>query len=894
MSFDSKLSELTPVMQQYLAVKKEHKDALLFYQMGDFYELFYEDAEIASNVLNIILTKKQIKNQDIPMCGVPCHSYENYLNRLIKEGYKVAICEQQETPAEAKQRGGSKSVIRRDVVRVVTAGTLTEDSLLSKDSFNYLLAIKLSKKKASCAWVDISTGDFWFQSTDIINLQNVLYRVNPKEVIVNQENENHFTTFKDVFNFTFIPEEKFNLLNNKKLVKSIFTNNSLNQYSDDELISCGILIDYLQITQKQTLNNISPPVLWNENKDVVYTDAFTRQSLELTTKSNGDTSGSLKSIINRTLTNGGSRLLEEWIISPITNHHLINKRLNVVEFFINNVDSLNHIRDIIKNITDLNRSLSRLSLNRGSPKDFLAIKYGLKAITLIQNKLLNQELPEFLRELLTTNSNYTYLYKQLHDAIIEDLELGVTAKDGGYIKKGYSAQLDKIREDSKQSKYRIGLLQESYMIKTQVPNLKIQFNNMLGYYIEVSNKLSVKLLENKDFIHKQTLSNSARFTTEELISEETFLMKSKSKSLFLEQEIFNKLIELVLNQKQDILNVARVISVIDILTSFAVLAKEYKLTKPIVDQSNNFIIKEGRHLVVEYALKKANNEQFISNDCIMEADGNIFLITGPNMAGKSTFLRQNAIIIIMAQIGCFVPASYAHIGVVDAIFSRVGSSDDLYKGQSTFMVEMTELAIILNNATSKSFIILDEIGRGTATYDGLSIAFSTLEYLHNVNKSRTLFATHYHELTCLNNNLSRLKLYSMKVSNYNNELIFMHKVIEGVAGKSYGIHVAKLAGIPKQVLKQAQDVLTKLEKQQNALNDKINSKKELPLFEDNSVQYSPAQASYASVEEDSLKSEEDIKYKEIIDIIENINVDECSPKEALNILYKLKEKQNDF
>ncbi|MGV3278892.1 DNA mismatch repair protein MutS [Rickettsiales bacterium LUAb2] len=862
---NSTTSELSPVMDQYLSIKQQYKDILLFYRMGDFYELFYSDAEIVAKELNIVLTKKQIKNANIPMCGVPFHAYEHYLHKLIKLGYKVAICEQMETPEEAKKRG-YKAVIDRKVVRVITPGTITEDNLLASDGFNYLAAIQLYKNNAIIAWVDISTGDFFIQTINIAELLNVLARVNPKEIIVNEKQINKFNDLD--FYITTLSSEKFNFISSKNTLESFFQNINILHLEEQEILIAGVLLDYIILTQKSSIPRLTNPKIWNE-LNTMRMDFFTRQSLEINTKLNGGEEGSLKSVLNKTVTKSGTRLLKEWINSPLVDIKLINERLEVVEYFVNNQAILDKIRDILKTTPDLIRILGRITLNRGTPRDLLALKQGLNNIILVQNELIISGIPNLLQQILSKPKDTSKLFDMLNRSILDMPDLPLSNKEGGFIKNGYNAELDFIKNNKQNLLKKVIHLQEKYIAQTTISALKIQFNNILGYYIEVPSKLAAKLLESNHFIHKQTLSTNARFTSQELLELESEIVRDVNKSSYLEQSIFLEIVTTVVAYAEAIIAAGETLAIIDILAAFAILAIECDLTKPVIDNSTMLNIVEGRHLVVEQSLKNQLDIKFMPNDCRMNQTGNLFLITGPNMAGKSTFLRQNAIIIILAQVGCYVPAKSAHIGVVDAIFSRVGAGDNLYKGQSTFMVEMLETSIILNNATEKSFIILDEIGRGTATYDGLSIAFAVAEYLHEVNKSRILFATHYHELAKLQNKLNRIKLYNMVVKSEGNNLVFMHQVAEGVANKSYGIHVAKLAGMPKALINNANNILHGLE------NKSASPNMELPLFNDNQT--------------NSGINNNDTQ---IIDILTNIDVDNLSPKEALNVLYNLKSKLN--
>lgn len=882
MSFDYTLpKDTTPIIRQYIKIKEQYKDALVFFRVGDFYEMFYKDAEKAANFLGIALTRKGVKNVNIPMSGVPYHSCETYIERLVKGGFKIAICEQLETPSEAKKN--KKEIVDRAVVRVITAGTITEENLLIDGAHNYLASIYLNNNLLSVAWVDISTGDSYIETANIKDLINIIFRINPKEILIEEKNLNLLDE-ELRFLVTTIPKEKFNFLSSIKILEDFFKINISAKFNKEQVIAAGVLLDYLTLTQRTVMPQLIVPKIWNQAK-AMRIDFFTRRSLEIDKKLNGENKGSLKSVIDKTKTKAGKRLLHEWLSAPLVNAEEINKRLEVVDYFYKNVNLLQDITATLQNSTDLVRVFTKLVLNRGGPKDLFILKEGINILLQIKKLLISkEEVPELIKNALIQSGDCSELQAELENALIDFQDLPVNIKAGNFLKPKYSIELEEFIKESQEYTKKILQLQEKYCLQLRLSagSLKMQVNNLMGYFIEVSSKSASNVLENKNFIHKQTLSNVVRFTTSELMDFEAKLIRVKLKINAFEEQVFNRFINLVIENKNNIFNTSKAIALIDVLSSFAALALQNKFVKPVVNNSNNITIIEGRHPVVESGLKIHEEKPFISNNCVMDINSYIFVITGPNMAGKSTFLRQNAIIIILAQIGCYVPATKAEIGVVDAVFSRVGSSDNLYKGQSTFMIEMLETATILCNATSKSFIILDEIGRGTATYDGLSIAFAVLYYLHNYVKGKVLFATHYHELTNLRHELQGLKPFYMKVENYNNQLIFMHNIVSGLANKSYGIYVAKIAGMPKEVILKANKYLSALEGQLKPENN-------LPLF-DSVLENKDSLKEPKEVSSNSNNSLINEDITNTIKYIADLSLDELSPKQALEILYNIKEK----
>ncbi len=884
----------TPMMAQYLEKKNEYPEYLLFYRMGDFYEMFFEDAVQASKALDINLTKRGKHNgQDIPMCGVPFHAYENYLSRLIKQGFKVAICEQMENPAEAKKRG-SKSVVKRDVVRLVTAGTLTEDNLLDSCKHNFIMSIARQADTLGLAWLDLSTGDFYLEEAhvkgraEISFLTATLARLCPVEIILSDsfiQDKNLFSLFNDhKKQLSILPQARYNTSNAKKNMLDYYNVASLDSFgsfSKAEILAGGVLFDYIASTQKGLVPRIEKPIKVFAN-EVLEIDDVTQKSLELLESSSSKT-GSLASVLDNTITGAGARLLHSYIASPLIDICKINERLDVVDFFIKEEFVRQDVRDVLRQCPDILRAVSRLSLGRGGPRDLLAIGQTLQMVPRIKNIIMGlgsnniiKTLPPALEKIIAKFGHHESLVQEVSNALVDSPPL--LARDGGFIKEGYSAPFDAIKNLQTNSKDIAFELEKKYIKDLDIPNLKIKYNSIIGYFVEVASKYATQMLDNKDFIYRQSVLNAVRFTTVELSNIDNEIRSATERALAMELELFDNLVTIIKATSDIISQTAKALAEIDVACSFANIAAEKYYCRPYVDNSLSFDIKQGRHPVVEASLASTQAGDFVGNDCLFDSGSNFWLITGPNMAGKSTFLRQNAIIAIMAQIGSYVPASSAHIGIVNKVFSRVGASDDLSKGRSTFMVEMVETASILNQADERSLVILDEIGRGTATYDGLSIAWSVIEHLHNINNCRTLFATHYHELTSLVNKLQKMSLHCMKVKEFNNEVIFLHEVTAGSADRSYGIHVAKLAGLPKVALQRAEQVLQKLENDKNNANV-ASIADELPLF-----------ASICAKEQEKDESLLEKAFAEV-------DPDSLSPKQALEKLYELKrllEEKNVF
>lgn len=871
-------SSVTPMIAQFLKIKSEYPDALLFYRMGDFYELFFDDAIAAATALDISLTKRgKHLGEDIPMCGVPHHASENYLLTLIRKGFRVAVCEQLESPAEAKARG-SKSVVNRGVVRLVTSGTLTEESLLSARENNYLSAFAILRDESAFAWVDVSTGDFHVQNCPRISFGPMLAQLNPAEILISESNYENFLEQTKEFGSTLtsLSPASFDSTSGIKRLCDLFKVNSIDgfgSFSRSEISALGAIIDYLEITQKGKLPALKIPIKENL-ENFVQIDSSTRRNLELTQTLSGSKNGSLLRVIDRTVTGPGARLLEKRLSSPSTCIKTITPRLDSIDVFKSNNMLRMEIQNTLKQTADMERAFLRISLDRGGPRDFLAIRDSLEKGQDLSKSLinLNSNLIEEAEKNLTGNEKIIALLK---DVFSDSAPL--LARDGGFIRSGFNVQLDdikKLRDDGRQI---ISSMQAQFSSMTGIGSLKIKYNNVLGYFIETPATHAKKMLGEEfsnTFIHRQTTANAVRFTTLELSEIETKILNAGGRALSLELEIFEQTKIKILEFSENILLAAKALAEIDLAVALADIAVSENWCRPKLDTSRKFKIIEGRHPVVEAALQKEPSGVFIANNCDLSAgsDGDkpIWLLTGPNMAGKSTFLRQNAIIALMAQIGSFVPAESAEIGIIDQLFSRVGASDDLARGRSTFMVEMVETAAILNQAGENALVILDEIGRGTATYDGLSIAWATLENLHNINKCRALFATHYHELTGLTVSLPGLMNATVSVREWEGDIIFLHEVRKGAADRSYGVQVAKLAGIPQTVINRATEVLEKLEN-----NDQGGKTQtlidELPLFN-----ISPSNL----VKPDTTSSVE-IELK-------SIHPDELTPKDALSLIYKLK------
>ncbi|WP_438264104.1 DNA mismatch repair protein MutS [Aquibaculum sediminis] len=875
---------VTPMMEQYLAIKEAHADCLLFYRMGDFYELFFQDAVEAAAALDITLTKRgQHDGEEIPMCGVPVHAHEAYLSRLIRKGFRVAVCEQMEDPAEAKRRG-SKSVVKREVIRIVTPGTLTEDQLLDSRTNNYLAALADAAGGLGLAWLDVSTGDFQVESLQADRLSAALGRVEPSELLLpdrllaRPEIAEALTDWKA--RLAPMPGTRFDSENARTRLEGLYEVGTLSGFGDfdrAELSAAGALVDYLELTQKGRLPRLAPPRHPGEGgRAVMEIDAATRRNLELTRAMDGGRRGSLIATIDRTVTGAGARLLASRLSAPLTDPLALNARLDAVAFLLAEEGLRQDLRATLKACPDMERALSRLSLGRGSARDLAAVRAGLSVAAELQRLLTDpavQACPPELRGCAERLGGLESLRGELERALVADPP--ALLRDGGFVAAGYSPELDELKGLRDESRRLIAGLQAKYVEATGVASLKVKHNNVLGYFIEVSASNAGKVPTGPDslFVHRQTLASAARFSTVELSELEQKILSAADKALALEMEIFDALCARVLQEGDQVAGAARALAEIDVTASLATLARSEDWCRPQVEDSDRFMIEGGRHPVVEAALRAEQSGPFVANDCDLSDEQRLWLVTGPNMAGKSTFLRQNALIALLAQIGSFVPARQAVIGTVDRLFSRVGAADDLARGRSTFMVEMVETAAILNQAGPRALVILDEIGRGTATFDGLSIAWACVEHLHEVNRSRALFATHYHELTRLSATLPALTCHAMRVKEWQGEVVFLHEVGPGAADRSYGIHVAKLAGLPAAAVARAEAVLEKLEQgeQAGALSRLAD---DLPLF-------SAAARHVAQTSKETGPGP-------VEEALAAVNPDELSPREALDLLYRLR------
>ena len=871
-------NNITPLMEQYIEIKRDYSDVLLFFRMGDFYELFFDDAYLASDILNITLTKRgKLKGKDIPMCGVPHHSSDRYIEILIKKGINVAICEQTETPEDAKKRG-YKSIVNRAVVRVITPGTILEDNLIGAKTNNFLLSINDLRGDISISWADISTGKVITSSTSNDKVSSYIARINPSEVLVSNSyyEKTKINLSKKDTKITILSDSSFNSINSKnKLYRhyGVRSLSSFGKFTYSMIGSLGAILDYIEITKIGTNLSLKRPIV-EKKKSFLEIDENTRKNLEINKSILGEKKSSLINILNKTSTNFGYRILDNRLNAPLTDLNQINERLLLTEFFYENYILATELKEILRICPDFERSFSRLAFYKNSFQDLLTIKKGIKISLKIKKFFKDKKnkiaFPKKLSEILNSFSDFLDLDQTLNVALSEnDYEIG---NQISYINYGYNLDLDKSRDILLKSEKYISDLEKKLIQETKISSLKIKKNNILGYFIEVTSRNADYLLNNKDskvFIHKQTTANTYRFTNDDLASLENHINTSSLKISELEFKIFNELKNKVLVYESDIRSAADSIGELDFFLSLGFVSKEENWVKPEISNNNELTIISGRHPIVEKNVNIKGETSFIPNDCNLDGKTNIInLITGPNMAGKSTFLRQNAIIIILAQMGCYVPANQAKIGVVDRVFSRIGASDDLSEGHSTFMIEMLETATILNQATEKSFVILDEIGRGTSTVDGLSIAWATLEYLHKNNKSRTLFATHFHELTVLERTLPKLCNLTVKIKELEDNIIFLHKIIKGKANHSFGIEVAKLAGIPIEVIERSKSLLEDFEKdsKKNIFNLKKQESKS------------------------SMKKPTDEKKKEISkseNLIKTLNIDEITPQEALHILYKL-------
>ena len=892
----------TPMIAQYLEVKEQHPDCLLFYRMGDFYELFFEDAHKAAAALDITLTHRgQHRGEAVAMAGVPVHAAESYLARLIRQGFKVAICEQMEDPAAAKKRG-TKAVVRREVVRVVTPGTLTEDELLDSRRPNHLAALAAAGRGAAqlaLAWVDVSTGSFEAQPVTANELPAALARLAPGELLLPERLMQRPDLFELLADWKAalspLPDTRFDAANAEARLRELHevaVLDAFGAFGAAELAACGALVDYVALTQKGALPHLHPPRRVAP-ESVMAIDAATRRNLELTEALSGGRAGSLLASLDRTRTGPGARLLARRLDAPLTDPGEIGGRLAAVAHLLAETELRQALRACLARCPDLERALSRLTVGRGGPRDLGALRDGLAAAAEIQGLLLGTGdaalLPEALRSAAGDLGPHDGLVDRLTRALAPDLP--VTLRDGGVIAAGYAPELDEQRRLRDESRRLIANLQARYARETGIGGLKIRHNNVLGYFVEVTPRQAESLPADGPFVHRQSLASAVRYTTAELSELERDIAAAGDKALALEQRLFQDLVDEAAARAGPIAAAAGALAAVDVAAGLAELAAAEGWCRPSVDASTAFEVRGGRHPVVEQALRREDAGGFVANDADLSGqaggDGRLWLLTGPNMAGKSTFLRQNALIALLAQMGSFVPATAAHLGVVDRLFSRVGAADDLARGRSTFMVEMVETAAILNQAGPRSLVILDEIGRGTATFDGLSIAWACVEHLHARNRCRGIFATHYHELTRLAARLPGLSCRTMRVKEWKGRVVFLHEVIPGAADRSYGIHVARLAGLPRAALRRAEDVLKLLEQsdQGGALARLAD---DLPLFAGTAPGGAEAPEAETDATPPAADGPDDPGAEAALTRLRAVDPDALTPRAALDLLYALR------
>lgn len=869
---------VTPMMAQYLEIKAANPGALLFYRMGDFYEMFFDDAVAASEALDIALTRRgKHLGEDIAMCGVPVHAAEGYLLTLIRKGFRVAIAEQMEDPAEARKRG-SKSVVRRDVVRLVTPGTLTEDGLLDARRHNFLAAWAEVREGASLAWVDISTGEFRVMSCPPLRLGPELARLAPREVLLSEAREGEWSALiaEAGAAATTLARSSFDSAAAERRLCILFgvtTLDAFGTFDRADLSAMGAIVDYLELTQRGKLPLLRPPIAERQG-DTMQIDAATRRNLEITAGLAGGREGSLLSSVDRTVTAGGARLLERRLSGPSRDLGVILERLDAVRFLAEQGLRRDGLRADLRQVPDIDRALSRLALDRGGPRDLGAIRTGLAVAEAVAARLADA--PPLLARAAAGLTGHSGLIAMLGAALVAEPPL--LARDGGFIAAGHDPTLDEARRLRDEGRAVIAALQADYAALSGIQSLKIRHNNVLGYFIETTDLHAERMLKpplSETFIHRQTTANLLRFTTIPLSDLETRILNAGNHALEIEKRLYDGLKSDTLAVAGQIAATARALAEIDLTAALADLAAAENWVEPVVTDSRAFWITGGRHPVVERALRRQSGGSFVANNCVLTTGETpaLWLLTGPNMAGKSTFLRQNALIALLAQAGSFVPATRAHIGLVSQLFCRVGASDDLARGRSTFMVEMVETAAILNQADDRALVILDEIGRGTATYDGLSIAWATLEHLHDVNRCRALFATHYHEMTALAGKLPGVENATVTVKEWDGQIIFLHEVREGAADRSYGVQVAKLAGLPAAVIDRARTILETLESGDRAGGPRPAALiDDLPLF-----RAAPARAAPAKPEPSEVEAR----------LIE-IHPDDLTPMDALRLIYELR------
>lgn len=875
-------SKLSPMMKHYLDTKEEYKDCILFYRLGDFYEMFFDDALLASRVLGIALTGKACGLEErAPMCGIPYHSVSSYLTKLIQAGYKVAIGEQVEDPATAK------GLVKREVVKIVTPGTLLEDDNLENTSNNYLMAVYFDEKnEVSISYTDISTGEL---NTTVVDPRKIKYeiaKVGPRELITNKlEFLNSIRTLAATGNIYLNENFDSDLLNNQ-ILNDIFDKDYLDKTGvyKNTLIesSLSIVLNYIRKTQMISSNNINKINVYRSN-DYMVLDLFTRVNLELTkTIRNSSKKGSLLQIIDSTSTPMGARMLRKFIEQPLVNVTSINRRLDITQAILDDFNLRQNLKESLERIYDLERICAKVAYDKVSPKDMVNLKNSISKLPEILGIIKSSNSP-VLDDFRTSIDCLEDIYKLIDESILDEPSQGI--KDGNIIKSQYSKDLYELRDIYNNGSNIIRDIEKREKEKTGAKTLKIGYNKVFGYYIEITKAALVQVELDDSYIRKQTLVNAERFITPELKEVEDKIINAEDKIKSLEYSIFKDIRNVIYNNIDRIQNVANIIAELDVYVSNAIIASKNSYSRPMVSRGADLEIIDGRHPVIEEIMGREN---FISNNTSMTKDNIINIITGPNMSGKSTYMRQTALICLMAHIGSFVPASSATIPILDRIFTRVGASDDLSQGQSTFMVEMDEVSQILKNATKDSLIILDEVGRGTSTYDGISLAWSIVEYIHDKIGAKTLFATHYHELTNLEDTYDRIKNYSVDVKEDGDNIIFLRKIVDRAADRSYGIYVAKLAKLPDDIIKRAGGILEDLEK-----NHLINSKSLVKLNTDY-IDKSTYEQVVNPQEETSLVKEETSlvrdNYEEIVNSIKSIDMMNTTPLELMNIVYQLQEK----
>lgn len=872
-------------MQQFFDVKARHPDALVFFRMGDFYELFFDDAKTAAEALGITLTfRGKHAGQDIPMAGVPVHAADAYLAKLIRAGFRVAVCEQLEDPAEARKRG-SKSVVRRDIVRVVTPGTLTEESLLDARGVNRLVSVAVRGSETAIASVELSTGEVWSIRVERADLAPTLMSLRPTELLVPDRLLSDPSLSETIRGCGGLLQPmpgasaEFQTATGRlKRLYGVETLDGFGGLTPAEVIALGLIACHLELTQAGRIPSLSAPRRAADSQ-LLAIDPATRASLEIDRNTSGNRDGSLLSVVDRTVTASGARLLADRLCRPLASLEAINERLDAVQFFLSDRALRTDIRALLSGPGDLARSLSRLALGRGGPRDLSVLRSALECGEQVCARIAQSggTLVALPIEVADSLSALTLFQTPDLAQLVSDLKLAldadppVLARDGGFIAKGFSPELDDIRALRDDSRRVIANLEATLQRNTGV-SVKIRHNAVLGYFIDSTAKQSETLLQplwSDTFIHRQTTANQVRFTTTELISLDARIAQAADRAKAIELEIFEQFRSSAERLANPIRAAANALATIDVAASLAEWAEEANCTRPELDESLAFEVESARHPVVEHAVKRSGGP-YTPNDLRLDGagqlDARLAIVTGPNMAGKSTFLRQNALLVVLAQAGAFVPARSFRLGLVDRLFSRVGAGDDLSRGRSTFMMEMVETATILTQATPKSLVVLDEIGRGTATYDGLAIAWATAEALHDVNRCRTLFATHYHELARLEGRLAYVKNLSLRAGEWNGELVFLHEATAGAADRSYGVQVAKLAGVPQAVVARAKEVLERLETDRSPptrLDD-------LPLFAHVRASSEPSKPSEIEAE------------------LIAIDPDGLSPRDALDVLYRLK------